>query len=464
MTRFDFDLFVIGGGSGGVRAARIAASHGARVGLAEEYRMGGTCVIRGCVPKKLLVYASRFAQDYEDAVGYGWTNGEREFDWPTLIQNKNKETSRLEAAYTGTIERAGVTFFSARAAFEGPNRIALGGLNKTISADKVLIATGGRPFFGQAIPGIEYAISSNEALDLPRLPGSILVYGGGYIALEFASIFAALGSQVTLVCRSENILRGFDDDVREIVRAQLETRKIAVMSGRLVTSLSKNFGSLSVELSDGTLVYADEALFATGRRPNIAGLGLENAGVAVADHGGIAVDSYSRTNIPNIFAVGDVTNRINLTPVAIKDGHAFADTEFGGNPRPVDHEAVATAVFSDPEVGCVGLTESQAREKHTSVDIYKTSFRPMKATLAGNNSRSLMKLVVDGNSDRVLGCHIVGEGAAELIQMVAVAIKMNARKADLDRVMPVHPTAAEELVTLREKSATKPGVLEKSTA
>jgi glutathione reductase (NADPH) len=464
MAHFDFDLFVIGGGSGGVRAARIAASHGARVGLAEEYRMGGTCVIRGCVPKKLLVYASRFAQDYEDAVGYGWTNGEREFDWPTLIQNKNKETSRLEAAYAGTVERAGVTSFATRAVFEGPNKISLGGLNKTISADKVLIATGGRPYFGPAIPGIEYAISSNEALDLPRLPGSTLVYGGGYIALEFASIFAALGSQVTLVCRSENILRGFDDDVREIVRAQLEARKIAVMSGRRVTSISKNFGCLSVELSDGTLVYADEALFATGRRPNIAGFGLEKAGVAVADHGGITVDSYSRTNIPNIFAVGDVTNRINLTPVAIKDGHAFADTEFGGNPRPVDHEAVATAVFSDPEVGCVGLTESQARMKHTSVDIYKTSFRPMKATLSGNNSRSLMKLVVDENSDRVLGCHIVGEGAAELIQMVAVAIKMKATKADLDRVMPVHPTAAEELVTLREKSAARSSAFENSTA
>ena len=236
------------------------------------------------------------------------------------------------------------------------------------------------------------------------------------------------------------------------------------MSGRRVTSISKNFGCLSVELSDGILVYADEALFATGRRPNIAGLGLEKAGVAVADHGGIAVDNYSRTIIPNIFAVGDVTNRINLTPVAIKDGHAFADTEFGGNPRPVDHEAVATAVFSDPEVGCVGLTESQARKTHTSVDIYKTSFRPMKATLAGNNSRSLMKLVVDGNSDRLLGCHIVGEGAAELIQMVAVAIKMKATKADLDRVMPVHPTAAEELVTLREKSAARASVFEKSTA
>jgi len=464
MTHFDFDLFVIGGGSGGVRAARIAASHGARVGIAEEFRMGGTCVIRGCVPKKLLVYASRFAQDYEDSVGYGWTYGDRKFDWHTLIQNKNKETSRLEAAYTGTVERAGITCFTTRAVFEEPNRIRLVGLNKTISADKVLIATGGTPYYGPAIPGIEHAISSNEALDLPRLPKSILVYGGGYIALEFASIFAGLGSRVTLVCRSENVLRGFDDDVREIVRTQLETKNIAVLSGRRVTSISKDLGRLSVELSDGILVDADEVLFAIGRRPNVAWLGLETVGVAFADHGGIAVDNYSRTNVPNIFAVGDVTNRINLTPVAIKDGHAFADTEFGGKPRTVDHEAVATAVFSDPEVGCVGLNEGEARTKYDGVDIYKTSFRPMKATLAGNNSRSLMKLVVDARTGFVLGCHIVGEGAAELIQMVAVAIKMNATKTDLDRVMPVHPTAAEELVTLREKSPARSNALEESPA
>lgn len=464
MTHFDFDLFVIGGGSGGVRAARIAASHGARVGIAEEFRMGGTCVIRGCVPKKLLVYASRFAQDYEDSVGYGWTYGDRTFDWHTLIQNKNKETSRLETAYTGTVERAGITCFTTRAAFEGPNRIRLVGLNRTISANKILIATGGTPYYGPAIPGIEYAISSNEALDLPLLPKSILVYGGGYIALEFASIFSALGSRVTLVCRSENVLRGFDDDVREIVRTQLETKNIAVLSGRRVTTISKNSDCHAVELSDGITVDAVQVLFAIGRRPNVAGLELERVGVAFADHGGIAVDNYSRTNIPNIFAVGDVTNRINLTPVAIKDGHAFADTEFGGKPRPVDHEAVATAVFSDPEVGCVGLTEGEARTKYNSVDIYQTSFRPMKATLAGSNSRSLMKLVVDAHTGLVLGCHIVGEGAAELIQMVAVAIKMNATKTDLDRVMPVHPTAAEELVTLREKRPARSSALEESPA
>lgn len=299
---------------------------------------------------------------------------------------------------------------------------------------------------------------------MPLLPKSILVYGGGYIALEFASIFSALGSRVTLVCRSENVLRGFDDDVREIVRTQLETKNIAVLSGRRVTTISKNSDCHAVELSDGITVDAVQVLFAIGRRPNVAGLELERVGVAFADHGGIAVDNYSRTNIPNIFAVGDVTNRINLTPVAIKDGHAFADTEFGGKPRPVNHEAVATAVFSDPEVGCVGLTEGEARTKYNSVDIYQTSFRPMKATLAGNNSRSLMKLVVDAHTGLVLGCHIVGEGAAELIQMVAVAIKMNATKTDLDRVMPVHPTAAEELVTLREKRPARSSALEESPA
>jgi glutathione reductase (NADPH) len=464
MTRFDFDLFVIGGGSGGVRAARIAASHGARVGIAEEFRMGGTCVIRGCVPKKLLVYASRFASDYDDSKGYGWSYSDRKFDWHTLIQNKNKETTRLEAAYTGTIERAGVNRFATRAVLEGPNQIGLVGLNKTITAEKVLIATGGTPYFGPAIPGLEYAIASNEALDLPRLPTSILVYGGGYIALEFACIFAALGTSVTLVCRSDNVLRGFDDDVREIVRSQLESRDITILGRRRVTSISKDSDRLSVGLSDDTRIDAEAALFAIGRRPNVVGLGLEKAGVAVADHGGIAVDHYSRTNVPNIFAVGDVTNRINLTPVAIKDGHAFADTEFGGKPRPVDHEAVATAVFSDPEVGCIGLTESDARVRYTNVDVYKTSFRPMKATLAGRNSRALMKLVVDANTDLVLGCHIVGDGAAELIQMVAVAVKMNATKADLDRVVPVHPTAAEELVTLREKTPARAKVLERRTA
>jgi glutathione reductase (NADPH) len=289
-------------------------------------------------------------------------------------------------------------------------------------------------------------------LDLSHLPKSVLVYGGGYIALEFACIFAALGSKVSLGCRSDNVLRGFDEDVREIVRSQLEDRKIAILSSRKVTSMTKDSDCLSIRLSDGARVKADTALFAIGRRPNIAGLGLEKAGVELADHGGIAVDRYSRTNVPNIFAVGDVTNRINLTPVAIKDGHAFADTEFGGQPRPVDHEAIATAVFSDPEVGSVGLTESEARLKY-NVDIYKTLFRPMKATLAKRNNRSLMKLVVDADTGLVLGCHIVGEGAAELIQMVAVAIKMNALKTDLDRVVPVHPTAAEELVTLRQKSS-----------
>jgi glutathione reductase (NADPH) len=303
-------------------------------------------------------------------------------------------------------------------------------LNKTVSAERIPVATGGAPYLGPAIPGREHAISSDEALELPSLPESILIYGGGYIAVEFACIFAAHGSSVTLVCRGENILRGSDEDVRELVRAQLEDRKITILSNRTVTSISKNTGRLSVR--------------------------LEAVGVAIADHGGIAVDEYSRTTVPNIFAIGDVTNRINLTPVAIKDGHAFADTEFGGSPRPVDHEAVATAVFSDPEVGCVGLAEKEARVKYGAVDIYKTLFRPLKATLAGRNRRSLMKLIVDAGTDRVIGCHIVGEGAAELIQMVAVAVKMHVTKADFDRVVPVHPTAAEELVTLGEKSAGDP--------
>jgi glutathione reductase (NADPH) len=440
----EVDLFVVGAGSGGVRAARIAAAHGAKVAIAEEYRVGGTCVIRGCVPKKLLVYASRFAHEFEDAAGFGWSVPEPTFDWATLIANKDKEIDRLERAYVANLEKPGVGIIRSRAVLADPHTIRLAG-GETIRAAHVLIATGGAPAVGK-FPGSEHVITSNEAFHLPALPPRILIHGGGYIALEFAGIFAGLGSDVTVVCRAGEILRGFDDDVRKHLRAEMERRGITVASGETIPAVEKADGAFTVHLKSGKRVTVDTVMYATGRQPNVAGLGLEAAGVKLAANGGIAVDEFSRTSVPHIYAVGDVTNRINLTPVAIREGHAFADSVFGGKPTKVDHGCVATAVFSEPEVGVVGLTETQARERHVRVDIYKSTFRPMKATLSGRETRMLMKLVVDGANGRVLGCHIVGEGAAEMVQM-------GATKADFDATMALHPTAAEELVTMRTPTA-----------
>jgi glutathione reductase (NADPH) len=445
------DLFVIGAGSGGVRAARIASSHGARVMVAEEYRVGGTCVIRGCVPKKLLVYASRFREEFEDAAGYGWTLGEPVFDWATLIANKDREIARLEAAYTTTLERFKVELVKSRAVLDGPGAVKLA-TGERIAAKHILIATGGWPYHGDDIPGIEHVISSNEAFHLETLPKRIVIQGGGYIAVEFAGVFAGLGSEVTLVYRGENILRGFDDDVREHLRNEMTKRGITITCGHTVTGIEQTGDDYRVLLSDGSEIAADKVMFATGRRPNIKGLGLETAGVKIASNGGIAVDRYSRTSVDGIYAVGDVTNRINLTPVAIREGHAFADTVFGNRPTTVDHSNVPTAVFSEPEVGVIGLSEAEAVKELRVVDIYKTSFRPMKATLAGRDTRSFYKLVVDGESGRVVGCHIVGPDAGELIQVIGIAVKMKATKAEFDAVMAVHPTAAEELVTMREKA------------
>jgi glutathione reductase (NADPH) len=450
--RRDVDLFIIGAGSGGVRAGRIAAGYGARVMVAEEYRVGGTCVIRGCVPKKLLVYASRFRHEFEDAAGFGWSVPEHVFDWATLIANKDKEIDRLEGAYAGTLQRAGVEIVRTRAVIEDVHTIKLAN-GGHVGAKNILIATGGAPFAGDAIPGIEHVISSNEAFHLPTFPQRILVQGGGYIAVEFACIFAGLGAQVTLVYRGENILRGFDDDVRTHLRHEMERSGIRVICGRTVTEVTQSGAAHPAKLSDGQWIDVDKVMFATGRRPNVSGLGLDKAGVKLAENGGIAVDEFSRTSVPHIYAVGDVTNRVNLTPVAIREGHAFADTVFGGKPTKVDHTNVPTAVFSEPEVGVVGLTETQARAAYPRVDIYKTTFRPMKATLSGRETRVLMKLVVDGTSDRVLGCHIVGESAAEMIQTIGIAVKMGATKADFDATMALHPTAAEELVTMRTPTA-----------
>ena len=452
MSDYDVDLFVIGGGSGGVRAARIAAQHGARVMLAEEYRLGGTCVIRGCVPKKLLVYASRFHGEFEDAAGFGWTVPHPTFDWPTLIANKDKEIGRLETVYGSLLEKSGVRVFKGRAILADAHTVQLASGDR-VRAAYVLISTGGTPSFGNPIPGIEHAISSNEAFHLPALPHRIVIQGGGYIAVEFAGNFAGLGSQVTLIYRGENILRGFDDDVRAHLRMDMEKHGIRVVTGRTITAIKQAGGHYSVQLSSGNHIPADTVMFATGRAPNVAKLGLDKVGVALAKNGGVAVDEYSRTSAQNIYAVGDVTNRINLTPVAIREGHAFADTVFGGKPTVVDHTNVPTAVFSEPEVGVVGLTETQARAQLTQTDIYKAMFRPLKATLSGRDTTVLLKLIVDGATYRVVGCHIVGEGAAEMVQLAAVAIKMRATKADFDATMALHPTVAEELVTMRTRSA-----------
>jgi glutathione reductase (NADPH) len=452
MADHHVDLLVIGAGSGGVRAARIAASYGASVMVAEEYRVGGTCVIRGCVPKKLLVYASRYADDFEDAAGYGWSVGEPVFDWAKLIANKDREIARLELAYTSNLERAGVKLVKSRAVLEDAHTVRLLANGATVRAKNVLIATGAAPHLGAEIAGLEHVISSNEAFHLEELPRRILIQGGGYIALEFAGIFNGLGSEVTLVYRGDNILRGFDDDVRAHLRSEMERRGIKVVTRQTVNAVEKVEQGFCVELSDREVFMVDHVMSATGRRPNVSGLGLEAAGVKLAKNGGIAVDELSQTSVQHIYAIGDVTNRINLTPVAIREGHAFADTVFGGKRIAVDHANVPTAVFSEPEVGAVGLTEAQACERLAKVDIYKTTFRPLKMSLAGRDTRAFFKLVVDGETDRVVGCHVVGPDAAEIIQLVAIAVKMKATKADFDATMAVHPTAAEELVTLREKA------------
>ncbi|MCX7320220.1 MAG: glutathione-disulfide reductase [Hyphomicrobiales bacterium] len=450
---FDVDLFVIGGGSGGVRAARIAAGYGARVMVAEEYRFGGTCVIRGCVPKKLMVYASHVSRDIDDAKGFGWTIPSASFDWSAFIAAKDREIARLEGIYTTNVEKPGAKAVKARAEFVDPHTLKLSN-GETVRAKHILIATGGTPNHGPIIPGIEHVISSNEVFHLPELPKRIVIQGGGYIALEFACIFAGLGSAVTVVYRGDNILRGFDEDVRAHVRKEMEKQGITILTGCTVKAVDKNRHEFCAHLSDGASIAADQVLFAIGRHANTNGLGLDKAGVTFRHiDGSIVVDDFSRTNVPHIYAVGDVTNRVNLTPVAIREGHAFADTVFGGKTVRVDHGNIPTAVFTQPEVGTVGMTEDEARAAFTHVDIYKTDFRSIKSTISGSDSRVLMKLIVDGATDVVVGCHIVGPEAAELIQILGICIKLKATKADFDATVAVHPSAAEELVTMRTPTA-----------
>jgi glutathione reductase (NADPH) len=451
VTGFDYDLFIIGAGSGGVRAGRIAAKHGAKVAVAEEYRVGGTCVIRGCVPKKLLVYASKFAEEFEDAVGFGWTTQKVSFDWATLIENKNKEVGRLNLAYIRNLESSGAELIMARATLLDRHTVQLS-TGRKVTAKYILIATGATPFVPRHLPGHELAITSNEAFELERLPRRIVIVGGGYIAVEFAGIFNGLGVETILVYRGEQILRGFDDDLRNHLAAEMIKKGIDIRTHSDVATIERSGDGVRVTLEDGSKIGAGQIMFATGRIPHAMDLGLENAGLKHDAHGAVPVNEYSQTEIDNIYAVGDVTNRVNLTPVAIREGHAFADTVFGNKPRAVDHSLVPSAVFSQPELGTVGLTEAQAREKHKKIDIYKTSFRPMKHTLSGRDERMLMKLVVDGETDKVLGCHIAGTDAGEMAQLLGIAITCGATKAQFDSTLAVHPTASEELVTMRERS------------
>ena len=444
---FDVDLFVIGGGSGGVRAARIAASEGkARVALAEEYRMGGTCVIRGCVPKKLMVYAGAYPAAMQDARAYGWDVTSGGFDWARFRAQLDAELDRLERAYRSGLTNAGVTIHDTRATVEDPHTVRLA-TGQRITAKHILIATGGTPFVPD-VPGADLALTSNDIFRLDALPASILIVGGGYIACEFACILNGLGVQVTQYYRGAQILRGFDDEARGHVADAMRAQGIDIHCGTDVLRMDRAPGGVRVEATNGTDRTFGAVLYATGRKPATAGLGLEPLGVQFGRQGEIVVDAYSQTAVPSIFAVGDVTDRITLTPVAIREGHAFADTVFKGTPRTADHDLVASAVFTTPEMGTVGLTEEQARAQEP-VDVFVAAFRPMQSLFAGRPDRALFKLIVSQATQKVLGCHIVAPGAGEMIQMVAIAMKMGATKADFDRTCAVHPTMAEELVTMK---------------
>jgi glutathione reductase (NADPH) len=444
---FDFDLFVIGGGSGGVRAARVAALAGAKVALAEEYRYGGTCVIRGCVPKKLFVYASSFPEAFEDAAGYGWTVGPWSFDWATFMSGMNAEISRLEAIYHDNLRKAGVQLFGSRATIADPHRIRLG-TGAEYSAKHILVATGGAPFVPD-LPGAELGITSNEMFKLEKKPERIMIIGGGYIACEFAGIMNGLGTHVTQMYRGDQILRGFDEDVRDHVAEAMRRRGIVLEIQRDITAIEKDGDRLAVTCDNGERHNVDQVMFATGRNPNSAGLGLEDLGVGIKRNGAIEVDEWSQSVIPSIHAVGDVTHRAALTPVAIREGEAFARTVFKAEPTKPDHMLIPTAIFTQPEVGTVGMTEAEAREAG-AVEIYRSVFRPMSNVMADRAEKMLMKLIVRKDDQRVLGCHIVGHGAGEMIQLAAVAVRMGATKGDFDRTVAVHPTAAEELVTMRD--------------
>lgn len=456
MPKYDYDLFTIGAGSGGVRASRLAALYGARVAIAEEHRVGGTCVIRGCVPKKLLVYASEFGHLFEEARGYGWTAEAPRFDWPTLIANKDNEIDRLNGIYIRNLKNAGVEIFNSRAVIRDAHTVELIAEGRTVTAERILVATGGAPWVDKTVPGHDLAITSNEAFHLEKMPRHVVIAGGGYIAVEFACIFRGLGAEVCLVYRGDDVLRYFDRDISVQVHTELKRLGVRVITNAVFTEIeARGDDNRRVTLSNGGHIDCDLVFWAVGRKPNTKGLGLENACVATKPDGAVIVDEWSQTSTPNIYAIGDVTDRVNLTPVAIREGAAFAETVFHGNPQKMDYTFIPKAVFSQPPVGSVGWSEHDARRKFGAVDIYKTDFRPMRNMLTGNEQRTLMKLVVDPSTDRVLGCHIVGEGAPEMIQCLAIAIKAGVTKAQFDDSCALHPTAAEELVTMRQKFTPK---------
>ena len=448
MFVYDYDLFVLGAGSGGVRASRFAASYGARVAVAEERYLGGTCVNVGCVPKKLLVIAAQFREQFEDAAGFGWDVGERSINWPSLIAAKDQEIQRLNGIYARLLDNAGVTRYQGHATLEDAHTIKVG--DKTVTARYVLIATGGWPTM-PAIPGIEHAVTSNEAFHFSQLDKHILIVGAGYIGVEFAGIFNGLGAETTLLCRGDQILRGFDEDIRTTLAQELAKKGVTLRKGLNVSRIDKTARGLQATLTDDTVILADKIMFATGRTPLSAGIGLEQAGVALDAQGAVLVDPFSRTSVENIYAVGDVTNRVTLTPVALAEGMALAKTLFADQPTKPDYRYIPTAIFSQPPAATVGYTEAQARAEFGDVDIYKTSFRPMQHTLSGRDERTMMKLVVDPVSDRVVGLHMVGPQAGEIVQGFAVALKAGATKAVFDSTVGIHPTAAEEFVTMRAK-------------
>ena len=447
MTDFDYDLFIIGAGSGGVRAARMASTYGAKVAICESYKVGGTCVVRGCIPKKLFVYASHVAEDFESAKGYGWSGDAPTFDWRTLLANKDAEIERLNGLYKQTLSNNNVDLYEKRGVLVDAHTIDLEG--ETITADKIMIATGGWPSTPD-IPGIEHVISSNEAFHLESLPKSVIIVGGGYIAVEFAGIFNGLGVETTQLYRRDMILRGFDEDIRQTVQKEMFKKGVDIRVNTDVASIEKTDDGLVATLNDGSTLTADVIMYATGRVPATGNMGLEALGVAMRDNGAIIVDENFRTSVDNIFSLGDCIDRLQLTPVAIAEAMAFTATQFNNTPTPMDYKDVATAVFSQPPVGTVGLTEEEARSQYGDVDIYESDFRPLFHTLGGSEERTMMKLIVDKASDRVVGAHMVGLDAGEIIQGVGIALKCKATKAQFDATMAIHPTSAEEFVTMRD--------------
>ncbi|MCO6178606.1 glutathione-disulfide reductase [Ciceribacter sp. RN22] len=449
MADFDYDLFVIGGGSGGVRSARLAASLGKRVAIAEEYRFGGTCVIRGCVPKKLFVYASQYHEHFEDAVGYGWSVGETSFDWKKLIAAKDREIARLEGLYRKGLESAGAEILETRAELAGPNSVRLVKNGRVVTAERIVIAVGGAPNPHASLPGHELCISSNEAFHLEELPRSIVIAGGGYIAVEFANIFHGLGVDTTLIYRGKEILSRFDQDMRRGLHEAMEAKGIRILCHDVIEKVEKTpADGLRVTTKNNGTLSADQVMLALGRDPNTSGLGLEAAGVVTNERGAIVVDAYSRTNVPGIFAFGDVTDRVQLTPVAIHEAMCFIETEYKNNPTRPDHDLIATAVFSQPEIGTVGLSEEEAARRYPEIEVYRAQFRPMKATLSGRNEKMIMKLIVNAADRKVIGAHVLGHDAGEMAQLLGITLKAGCTKDDFDRTMAVHPTAAEEFVTM----------------